>query len=636
VLSVLIFAVLLSGILIYFARFLGKNKGGLTAAVVLAALWLAATLGWAAGEWSGILAITMPSLIILIAGLMALPPFVLPVPPLPWKWPTVTAVLYTLLWLVSLWAGWLEMNAIGFLVFLPGLLLIFRPAFPLENVKPFVAILLFITYGIIASIVWLGLRSFWMNDSLNMLVLVQGVLVLSCYALPVTGTQQRWARQFALFFGIGYTVIMFAGRIDATVTNGLILLLGLAAFLRFAIPFEAESGTESLTSEFTTAAILVNYAMVWAFGLVTEELKITWFNALVFGIGASAILLPVLLKPSKNWETFKAIITFNLGTNYPYEAVAHLRLVTRAKGNRFGQLLGGPGIVLTNADHAVAVYSGAGFRRVSPPGVTFTHWAEEVQEIIDLRPQLRSLHPIVAKTKDGIDIEVVAFTPFRIATSGREVELGHPFPYAEVAIRKAIHAQRVAYEDEQKQGWDKLVRQTCERVMRDIIAEYTLDELSSLYDPARDPRAEIAARMRDGVRKQIEAWGLELIGGGISNLCPPEEVIQQRIEHWKAHWERKIKILEAEAEAEEERRLGIARAEAQMEMILRITEALEQVPTLDSERWNDLIVLRLLDKLGQAGAGYPGLMPKIGPSLERIRGSLGLLPPETRADETSQ
>jgi regulator of protease activity HflC (stomatin/prohibitin superfamily) len=296
----------------------------------------------------------------------------------------------------------------------------------------------------------------------------------------------------------------------------------------------------------------------------------------------------------------------------------------------------GPGIVLTNADHAIAVYSGAGFRRVSPPGVTFTHWAEEVQEVVDLRPQLRAMPPVVVKTKDGIDVEVVTFTPFRIQSNDRELELGSSFPFDKKAIYKVVHAQRVAQEDGQKQGWDRLVRQTCERVMRDIVAEYTLDELSSLYEPHRDPRAEIAARMRAQVAEEIEEWGLELIGGGISNLKPPPKVIQQRIEHWKAHWERRIRVLEAEAEAEERRRLGISRAEAQMEMILRITEGLEQIQHLEQDRWNELMVLRLLDVIEQAGAGYPGLESQIRPSLYGIRESLELLPPEEGAAEETQ
>jgi regulator of protease activity HflC (stomatin/prohibitin superfamily) len=321
---------------------------------------------------------------------------------------------------------------------------------------------------------------------------------------------------------------------------------------------------------------------------------------LTFGTGSIAIFMPLFVKASENWETFKAIITYNLGTNYPYMAVPLRVLVTRAAGNAFRRLLAGPGIVLTSAEHAVVVYSGDSFKRVSPPGVTFTQWTEQVQEVVDLRPQTRSVPPVTAKTKDGIDVEVIAFTPLRIATNGQQLELGRSFPYDGDAIYKAVHTQPVGEEDGQEQGWDKLVRQTCERAVRDIIAEYDLDELR--YVPGRDPRAEIAARMRDAVREQAKEWGLELIGGGISNLTPPQKVIDQRIENWKAHWELKIKTLEAEAEAEERRKLEIARAEAQMEMILRITQGLDQFPALEPERWDELVALRLLEAIGQTAS----------------------------------
>lgn len=671
-LRVLVVALFITSIPILLARLLGKSRGGWAVATVMAALWLSSGLGWMAGEWRGILAITVPSLIFLIAGLLALPPYVLPVPPLPWRRPAAFAALYALIWLVSLWAGWLNMDVIGLIALLSGLLMIFRPAFPIKSTQPLVARTLFMVYGFIVFLIWGLLRGFEINNSLNLLVLLQGVLALSCYILPVTGTGKRWAWELALLYGLFSPAVVSARLIDATLTNSLILVLGLFAILRFVLPDEEdlelqaenlESNPDSsltvafwrylqrrlpadddataaikrrisLMQDMMVALIFLTYALAWAVGLALEDLTLTWRNALVFITGVTAILLPVFVKPSKNWEAFKAILTYNLGTNYPYLAVPLRELVTRANGSPFRQFLAGPGVVLTNADHVVAVSSGDSFRRVAPPGISFTQWTEQVQEVVDLRPQIRVLAPVVAKTQDGIDVEVDAFVAFRVAMNGQEPELGRSFPYDEIAIHKVVHAQRVDRRSRQKQGWDNLVRQACEKVVRDIVAEYQLDELSSLYDLARDPRAEVAVRLRDGVRAQIKEWGLELLGGGIGNITPPKSVIDQRIEHWKAHWERKIEALEAEAEAEERRRIEIARAEAQMEMIIRITEGIEQLPTLEPDRWNELIVLRLLDAIGQAGVGDLQLTPQVTPGLEQIRDALQ--PPEQDATGESQ
>jgi len=604
-LRVLVLGLFISGALIFFASRLGKRKGIWTMVTVLAAVWLAIVLGWAAGEWVGILAITMPSLIILIAGLLALPPFVLPVPALPWKGPTVVATLYTVLWLVSVWDGWLEMDAIGLFVFLSGLLVIFRPALPLASTQPPVAIGLFVALGFVSLFVWRGLDPFQWDRTLELLVLVQGVLALSTYFLPVAGKNMFWAWQLAALFGVSYLLMMFAGNIQVTVTNGLILLLGLAAFLRFAIPLEEKD--RRWTDSVVTVLIFVQYGFTWAIGIAAGQLAIDWFSTLTFGIGLVTTLMPALVPPSDNWAAFKAIMTYNLGTNYPYQAVPFRELVTRAEGNAFAKLLAGPGIVLSNADHAVVIYGAGSFARVSHPGLTFTHWAEEVKEIVDLRPQARSTSSIVVKTKDGIDVKVAGSTPFRIETQGRDPELGDSFPYDEEAIHTAVHAQRVDQEAGQALGWDKLLPQVGERAVRDIIAAYTLDELSSLFEPEREPAAEISARMRDQVREKAEGWGLELLGGGIGNIDPPPEVIEQRIQYWKAHWERKISALEAEAEADARRRIEIARAEAQMEMLLRITEGLEHISDLDPDRRRDLMVLRLLNAFGRAVSAYPAL-----------------------------
>jgi regulator of protease activity HflC (stomatin/prohibitin superfamily) len=173
-------------------------------------------------------------------------------------------------------------------------------------------------------------------------------------------------------------------------------------------------------------------------------------------------------------------------------------------------------------------------------------------------------------------------------------------------------------EQNEKSGWDALVRQTCKPVMRDIIAGYTVDELCSLYDLDRDPRVEIAASMRDQVRAQIRKWGLDLIGGGISNLVPPDEVIEQRIAHWQAHLQKEIEILEARAEAREKHLIEHARARAEKELIMRITEVYEQLEQLGPERRKVLIALRLLAAIDQAKTGpdsSPGTVPEIQATL---------------------
>ncbi len=615
---------ILSGILILLGNMLNK-KAGQSLTIVLAAIWLAAGMGWWAGEWSGILAITMPSLMILIVGLLALPPFVLPVPPLPWKWTTVGALLYAFVWLVCVWTDWVEMDIMAFWVYLQGFLLIFRPAFPIGNIRGFIPLGLFAVYGLLALTIWRGFGGFDLSTR-NLLVLTQGLLTLSCYVLPVIGQTASWALGLSVFYGLGYISVMALGRIEASLSNFFILFLGVAAIERFLVAERQDvdrqissvtiwSVTYSVTIlRATLWALFALYALIWFIGVITGDLDADGFGLLTFVIGSGAIFLPGSIRASDNWRAFKALITFNLGTNYPFQAVKGRKLVTRAAGNPFSQLLAGPGIILSDADHAIVIYRGGVFGRVAPPGVTFTDPFEFVNEIVDLRPQFRSTPPVTVTTKDGIEVSVVTFTPVRVAADRRAPELGDSFPYDAEAIRKAVHAQLVAQGNDEKQGWDNLVRQACEQVMRDIVAEKTLDELCGLL-----PRIEIAAQMRNGVRQQIQQkdWGLELIAGGIGDFTPPDEVIRQRIEHWKARWESKIVSLEAEAEAEERRMIERARAAAQKELLVRITQGLEPLATPGSAKRERLMVtvISLLEALEREGASDPALALQAVPQI---------------------
>jgi regulator of protease activity HflC (stomatin/prohibitin superfamily) len=630
-LNILFFA-FLTVALVFLAWWIGRDKGMLTVAIVMAVAWLAAVIGWIAGEWVGILAITMPSFIVLIAGLMALPPFVLPVPPLPWKIPTILATLYTAVWLVGTWTGGVAMDAIGLILYLQGLFLIFRPAVPIEEARPAVANTVLIVYGVTVFGTWRLLHAFELNDTRNLLILVQGLLVLSTYMLPLADKGKRLMWWFlGLFFAYGYLTAMMVERIDFTVTNVLVSVLGVVAFLRFLVA--DKEGPRNLV----VAGLFLLYGLLWMVGIVTGDLSITplWYHILIFAIGTAAIFMPLFVGPARNWEGFKALITYNLGRNYPYHVVPFRELVTRAEGNPGRAYLAGPGIVMTNADHVALLYKAGGFRRVIPPGFNFTYQGEKVQEVVDLRTQTRGVS-VQATTKDGIEVTAGGGLAFRVATGGEELELGHSYPYSPVAVHKVIHTQRVGQADEQKQGWDQLVVQAAQQAIRDFVAEYTLDELSGLQDSGRDPKAEISSRMRDRVRSQVAQWGIEFLGGGVGKIQPPEEVMQERIDQWKSHWIQKIEELKAEAYAEELRSKDKVRAQAQTQMIIDLTEVLEQASELEPEQLERIMALHLLEAIGQSGERELHLSPPIEPSTTEIEKALLLTAVQSREKENDQ
>jgi len=625
-LKFLAFAVLVSGAVLLGGRSLGK-KGFQTSALLLASLWLAGGMGWLAGEWSGVLAITMPSLLILVVGLLALPPFVLPVPPLPWKWPTLIAMLYSFAWLAGVWNEWIEMDIIAFWVYLQGMLLILRFALPMGSVSEYVPVSLFMVYGFFVVMIWRGFRGFELSP-FNLLVLSQGLLTFSAYALPVKGEIIHWRLGLPLksatlswavgltgLYGLLYLAAMSVGRIPANIATFFILFLGIAAFSRFLLPNDDEVGSGWPLTLVTALALLGLYTLVWVSGLAIQELTLDVLGLTVFVIGALTIFAPALVEPSENWEAFKAIMTFNLGRNYPFKAVVGQKLVTRDTGvlptMRF---FAGPGIILTDADRALVLYKRGGFERVSPPGMTLTYTFEVDKELVDLRVQLRTTE-VKAKTRDGIEISLPVFTPMRIATGGQPLRFDSSFPHNPQAIRRAVHAAHFDQKKDEKQNWDQVVQHAVEQITRDIIAEYTVDELRGL-----EPRQEIRARIEEQIKTfiQNEDLGLELIGAGIGNFEPPKQVIAQRIENWKAHWERQIASFEAEAEAEENRLQELVRAEAQRELIRAISTGLASAAGLDDLGKSQLLAVSLLEVLERVGSEYPGLANQVSATTRSI------------------
>jgi WD40 repeat protein len=415
----LLFAFICSGVALY-AGAMGGDKSLKMTAIATGVIWLAIVVGWVAGGWNGILAVTMPSLLILVGGLLALPAFVLPVEPLPWTRPVSVGLVYTGAWLLSSWVGWLRLDAVQMLVYGQGLLLILRPAFPVENVKPKVASGLFAVYAIVVFLAWRLLDAFYLGDALDLMVLVQSILVLSVYVLPLSKANRERVWMLGFAFGVIYVITLVQGAIPFTLTNLLIPVLGFMAFFRFALPDREDA--EGSMAYLGPAMVMVVYLLVWFTGLIEGGLDLSWFNLVAVGTGSAAILLPLYLHPSGNWKALKALVTYSLGRNYPYYALVGGadevgRLVKRADGNRHASVLAGPGITLSNVDHVFVLWDGTGSvpERVVPPGLSFTNLSEDVQEAVDLRPQLRVDAPVEAKTRDGINIEVPVFAPFRLA-----------------------------------------------------------------------------------------------------------------------------------------------------------------------------------------------------------------------------
>jgi hypothetical protein len=305
-------------------------------------------------------------------------------------------------------------------------------------------------------------------------------------------------------------------------------------------------------------------------------------------------LLP--LRDRSQWgEAFRSVVTFNLGTNYPYHVLEDRELVERMPGNPYSLFFSGPGIVLTGPAHAPIIWDGLEFKRIAEPGLTLTQRYEIVHQTIDLRPQLRAFH-VEAITKDGIRIRVETFVPFKLHAQGREPELGTSFPLYEKSIYKAVRQQPV--EQEQKLTWDELPRIVATRILRKIISEYRFDELCEPFDPTKDPRVDIRTSLVKQISQELRPHGIDVIGGGIGNLEPVDRsIIEKRIDAWRAEWERKILVTMGEARATEIWELERAHIQAQASLIAAVRQAVAQQPEINPDVLSNMAALRFIEAL---------------------------------------
>lgn len=313
---------------------------------------------------------------------------------------------------------------------------------------------------------------------------------------------------------------------------------------------------------------------------------------------------------SNHWTAFRILLDYSRGSHYPFWVVTDEpreedKIEERGKGNALAMLAFGRGIIISDCDHAVAVSSGMRFSGVQGPGLLFTGFAERPMRTLDLRPQLRAFN-VEALTLDGIQVKVLAFTPFQIDRGEQQPKLGQPFPYRRNAAFRAVHAQMMELpenRDHPQHTWDDLPKLIGTRILQDILSRYRFDEFYEYKQGEMMPRVRIANEFREQLKAQLEPLGIQLLGGGISNLLPvKDKVLEERIRNWRAEWTRRILLKQAEGQRERIWRIEQARAQAQAELILALGERLAELDKRGAPVSPDTIVgqfIRVLEDMAQ-------------------------------------
>jgi regulator of protease activity HflC (stomatin/prohibitin superfamily) len=320
------------------------------------------------------------------------------------------------------------------------------------------------------------------------------------------------------------------------------------------------------------------------------------------------------------YRSFRALLTHSLGTNYPYYVVEGGDRLERVGGDPIWRFFAGPGIVLTNPHEVAVVTDGMEIKEIAPPGLAFTGRLDRVDQIVDLRTQLKTTN-VSALTKDGIRVQVLAYVFFRIDATSGDADRFWAGDQTGAAVFEIVRLQQA--EGEERQVWDGLPARRARFILQDIIGEYEFDELCARDVPSwHDPKEivyevikkELARRLKEAMKE--ECRGLEIVGAGIANLEPADpKAMQQRIENWRTEWTRRMAIQLGQGERAALQQVAQARALAQAKVIRILTSEVEDLEDVDRDVLADVLTLRLLEELDDM-ARSPSVRELLSPETE--------------------
>jgi hypothetical protein len=311
------------------------------------------------------------------------------------------------------------------------------------------------------------------------------------------------------------------------------------------------------------------------------------------------------------------LLAATLGLDRPRLLISEGQAVVRDEGKENPlYLIGGPGYLIIETGNVALLENYAGRVRVVGSGRNYVSHLETLKEAMSLDERSATVEKITAHSKDGI--EVVAtniryrYCLYSDLPSGRSAgrTLENPYPYSEEAVINAVYNRNMTATE--ILPWHHGVNYNIDTAIVDYIRRHQVDQITTGSDQGNDSRAEIYKQLRSkSARERLKERGAELIWIDIGYLGNPDkQVMEQRVSNWQTKWMGDANVVRAYGEAQRIESQVKGRAEAQVDMIISMVKALEELENEGVPRQNlRTIYLARLSQLLESSLTKPALSP---------------------------
>ena len=287
-------------------------------------------------------------------------------------------------------------------------------------------------------------------------------------------------------------------------------------------------------------------------------------------------------------ESLKQAIQYEtsslFGVDYPHITIDGGEVVIHKDEVNVLDVIGGPGFAVIQPGNAVLFRS---LRRPSRAGMTRSYFMapfEVIGQVASLDDQHGFKDKLTTMTKDGIQVTLCdvhfRFRIMPIEKNGRLVDrsLENPYPYSEEALSSM--AYNLSVEAKGLESWHEAVkRMVVGGGITEYINSHTIEHLTAPFQNGQDPHGTLQDELfSPAAAARFKNLGAELLWVDVGHIeIVDEEVDKTRLDLWAADWIGSADVARAYGDAKRQAYQELGRAEAQAEIIIGITQSLEQV-----------------------------------------------------------